>query len=475
MSGSDHPIAFIYNGNVSPVGATTGDIEWTNERQHVSVEIIKHDSDDPDRLLQGAVFGLYNADEILNSNGSTLVSPDTLLETAKSGNDGTATFESDLPLGSYYVKELEAPLGYTSNPEILEIDASYDPSKDSIRIQKDVYNEATKIYVEKTAQDTAEPLPGCTLAVMDGNNIIDTWETDGKSHLITGLLVDHEYTLKEIAPADGYTIANDIAFTVQDRDPDTGIYSGQHIQMSDNITSVTIYKTDANTGTPVAGCVVGIYSSDGQLITSAETGSDGSAVFTKLAVGDYIYKELAAPETYALDPNDHPFTIHPDGRVTGTTTFSDDYVRIQIHKVNSKNEPLAGAEFTIYDSTGQPVKTCITDENGNLEFVQLPIGTYTVIETKAPSGYKLSEEEIKVDVTPTWVNGSVYTIENARKSSSHSHSGSDPEETGQAQAAAASTAAPVSVALTGDSTHIAVFVLLAIFAAIILVILWMRK
>ena len=218
-----------------------------------------------------------------------------------------------------------------------------------------------------------------------------------------------------------------------------------------------------------------IYSSDGQLITSAETGSDGSAVFTKLAVGDYIYKELAAPETYALDPNDHPFTIHPDGRVTGTTTFSDDYVRIQIHKVNSKNEPLAGAEFTIYDSTGQPVKTCITDENGNLEFVQLPIGTYTVIETKAPSGYKLSEEEIKVDVTPTWVNGSVYTIENARKSSSHSHSGSDPEETGQAQAAAASTAAPVSVALTGDSTHIAVFVLLAIFAAIILVILWMRK
>lgn len=475
VSGSDHPIAFIYNGNVSPVGATTGDIEWTNERQHVSVEIIKHDSDDPDRLLQGAVFGLYNADEILNSNGSTLVSPDTLLETAKSGNDGTATFESDLPLGSYYVKELEAPLGYTSNPEILEIDASYDPSKDSIRIQKDVYNEATKIYVEKTAQDTAEPLPGCTLAVMDGNNIIDTWETDGKSHLITGLLVDHEYTLKEIAPADGYTIANDIAFTVQDRDPDTGIYSGQHIQMSDNITSVTIYKTDANTGTPVAGCVVGIYSSDGQLITSAETGSDGSAVFTKLAVGDYIYKELAAPETYALDPNDHPFTIHPDGRVTGTTTFSDDYVRIQIHKVNSKNEPLAGAEFTIYDSTGQPVKTCITDENGNLEFVQLPIGTYTVIETKAPSGYKLSEEEIKVDVTPTWVNGSVYTIENARKSSSHSHSGSDPEETGQAQAAAASTAAPVSVALTGDSTHIAVFVLLAIFAAIILVILWMRK
>jgi len=140
-------VTFVYqDGETSPVRAQDGDISWTNERQKVHIEITKKDKDS-NKVLEGAVFALYTRTPITNAEGKTIVPQDTLLETSASGKDGVAVFESDLPLGKYYVKEQKAPNGYDLNDQILEIDATFNSAKDIIEVKETFYN--TKTPVQK--------------------------------------------------------------------------------------------------------------------------------------------------------------------------------------------------------------------------------------------------------------------------------------------------------------------------------------
>ena len=99
-------------------------MEVTNERQKVQVTVIKTDAETK-KELEGAIFGLYAAEDIVNTDGKVIVAKDTLVEKAVTGTDGKCVFVSDLPLGQYYVKEIEAPKGYVLNEEIFALDASY--------------------------------------------------------------------------------------------------------------------------------------------------------------------------------------------------------------------------------------------------------------------------------------------------------------------------------------------------------------
>ena len=76
------------------------------------------------KKLEGAEFGIYNNNDIY-SGDKVIVKADTLLQKVKSDKNGLAQITLDLPLGKYYVKELQAPDGYVSSDEILEFDASY--------------------------------------------------------------------------------------------------------------------------------------------------------------------------------------------------------------------------------------------------------------------------------------------------------------------------------------------------------------
>ena len=467
-------LAYV-DGYTSPVEAVEGDVDWINERQKVHVEITKHDVENPDKVLEGAVFALYNKEAIVNHAGDVLVEPDTMLETSETGEDGVAVFESDLPLGMYYAKEIQAPDGYTSNAEIVEIDASYDVQEKEIVVKKDFYNEITKIFVDKFAADTDAPLKDATMAIVKGDQIIDSWVTDGTTHLTEGLLVGEEYAIRELEPADGYTVAEDVPFTVEDRDPDTGVYDGQTYKIVDEITRVEIMKTDADTKEPVNGSTITVYDTNGKKAAELKT-VDGKAVFEKLKVGSYTYKETAAPETYALNPETKNFTIARNGDVTGDTQLTDEKVKIRIHKVNPKKEALEGAEFTLYNAADEknlvPMETIASDQNGDLVFEGIKNGVYVIKETKSAKGYRLTKQEIALTITPTYENEDVYEIEN-RKAKKHKHDVIEEETTTPAAPVETST---VPGAKTGDTTNALPFVgLLLVSAAGIWVVMLRRK
>ena len=82
-------------------------MDVTNERQKVQITVTKTDSETKE-ALEGAVFGLFAKEDIVNKDGKVIVKADTQIERTVTGKDGKAAFTSDLPLGQYYVKEIEA-------------------------------------------------------------------------------------------------------------------------------------------------------------------------------------------------------------------------------------------------------------------------------------------------------------------------------------------------------------------------------
>lgn len=80
--------------------------------------IVTKQDKDTENPLDGGIFGLYAASDIKNADGTVVVKKGTLIEKVTTGNDGTAKFTADLPLGfSYDVKEVQAPEGYLRNAD----------------------------------------------------------------------------------------------------------------------------------------------------------------------------------------------------------------------------------------------------------------------------------------------------------------------------------------------------------------------
>ena len=83
----------------SEADVTEAEVPVYNERQKVEIRVSKCDKENPQKMLEGAVFGLYAAEDIKTAKGEVLLEKGTLLETQKSDKEGNLLFVSDLPLG----------------------------------------------------------------------------------------------------------------------------------------------------------------------------------------------------------------------------------------------------------------------------------------------------------------------------------------------------------------------------------------
>lgn len=168
-----------------------------NERQKVQVTVVKTDAESKE-VLTGAVFGLYAAEDIANAEGRVIVAKDTLIEKAVTGENGKCVFMSDLPIGKYYVKELQAPKGYVLSEETFVIDASYQGDNvEIIEVEAVFENYPTRLVISKTDITGEYELKGAILSIIDkAGNVVETWKSDGEPHFISCLPVG-EYTLRE--------------------------------------------------------------------------------------------------------------------------------------------------------------------------------------------------------------------------------------------------------------------------------------
>lgn len=115
--------------------------------------------------------------------------------------------------------------------------------------------------------------------------------------------------------------------------------------------------------------------------------------------GNPEYSIEAADIVNTTDSASGKIKLGSDAKVTVTNTRNN-VASLEITKVNTSNQSLPGAKFTLtLDSDPAKTYNVTSDENGLLKFENLSVGTYTLTETEAPSSYVKSTESYKVIVS----------------------------------------------------------------------------
>lgn len=335
--------------------------DWQNPRQRVQVEVLKKEKDS-DKVLSGAIFGLYAADDIVSSKGKVLLAKDTLIELKTTDEDGKIQFVADLPIDSrYYIKELAAPDGYVTDQEPQEFTFEYQGSGTSVAEYAFTFeDEQTTVELSKADLTDKKELPGASLKVTDEDgNTVDEWVSKEEAHIIKGLIVGKKYKMTETKPADGYVTAESIEFTVENTK------EVQKHQMLDDVTKVEISKKDITDSSEVPGAKLIILDKDGKKVESW-TSTDKPHMVEKLPVGEYTLREEQAPDGYLI-AEDVKFTVKDTGKVQKVKMKdAHPYGKLVIKKTDSTSKAaLSGAEFELREKeSGKVVEKLVTDKTG---------------------------------------------------------------------------------------------------------------
>ncbi len=165
--------------------------------------------------------------------------------------------------------------------------------------------------------------------------------------------------------------------------------------------SLTINKTDTDTGKALAGVTYWLYDASGNKVADVTTGTDGMAVFSDLPLGSYTYQEISAPEGYVVDDTKYPITITTETlNITETRTNALAKGSLTINKVDADTkQPLAGVVYRLFDTEGNKIADGTTDANGKVTFDNLKPGSYSYQEISTVDGYQLDATKYDFSLT----------------------------------------------------------------------------
>ena len=275
------------------------------------------------------------------------------------------------------------------------------PDTSTVTDETNLTLETSKVTITKIDAETEQPLAGATFELKDSSGkIVATWTSTTSSHVIKNL-PNGTYTLQETKAPDGY-ILNDkvVEFTITDTNRNISIrFRNRELERN-----ATIIKIDSITKQPVAGATLVVKDSEGNVIEEFVTTTEPHKL-TDLEDGTYTVEETKAPAGYEKTDKIYEFTVDKDHRdVTVTIENTPIEKLVNILKVDAATgNPLAGATLVVKDSEGNVIEEFVTTEEPHT-ITDLKDGEYTVEETKAPEGYKKSDEIYKFtisDETPT--------------------------------------------------------------------------
>ena len=190
---------------------------------------------------------------------------------------------------------------------------------------------------------------------------------------------------------------------------------------------VAVRKQSENGADNLAGAEFTVYNQQGEPVGTMVTSANGVAYICRtdhtagLPLGNYTVRETKPPAGYFLSDIEYHFTVSQaneivtDGwynRPDGTTVeeemiyydkHDDDYVGggVGIIKQSDTGLMLVGAEFAIYDDQGNEVATLVTNNGGVAATGKqdLPLGNYTIRETRAPEGHTIVTQEQSFQIT----------------------------------------------------------------------------
>ena len=365
LDSSIFPVTISENGQTITLSAT-------NSRASGSIHIAK--TDDSGNPLSGVTFSLYDSGQNQISSGQT-------------DSNGVVTF-SGLPLGDYFYAETASLPGYvfdnslkavsiTENGQVVTVTATNTLARGSIQITK--------------VNESGAPLPGVAFALYDSNqNQISSGQTDSNGVITFTELLLGDYFYAETDTLFGYI-------------PDPALYpvsiteNGQLVTVSATNRLahgyISIVKKNSADGSPLAGVHFVLRDSSGSIAAEGDTDSSGALSLGGLLLGSYTLTETATLSGYVMDNSETPVELTADGQIV-ELEFTNTPIKGTLEitkKAKGEDIALSGAGYRLFDASGTQIVEGYTDTWGKLSFTDLPYGSYTYQEFKAPAGFLVDE------------------------------------------------------------------------------------
>ena len=402
------PDGYLIGKNASrTIQITAGDtqtITFANPST-CSLLIKKVCTENPDKMLEGAVFDVRYADGTVvgDSNG-----------VFTTGADGTILITGLEANKAIVVTETKAPDGFAidTTPQTITTQAG--------KVVQLTFANAPygKIIIEKRDSKTNELLPGAEFRVTTAagcevgqNGVIgDTtltsngiFRTGADGKITISNLRPGNYIITEIKAPDGYLIDDPTRnVTVTSGDTQTIVFKDTKPG------GLIIEKRDSVTKEPLAGATFKVTTSDGRFVAQDGGATSTNGLYTTDANGQihivdldpdtYVVTEVTAPDGYLMDAPSQ--TVKIEKNDTQTLTFYDTPLGgLTIVKVDSESgKRLEGAKIEVAKLNGEIVGTYVTDKLGVIQLPDLDDGWYQLTEIKAPKGYLLDSTPQKVEV-----------------------------------------------------------------------------
>ncbi|MEB9378803.1 SpaA isopeptide-forming pilin-related protein, partial [Bacillus cereus] len=354
------------------------------EKGHLQIK--KVDENDENIVLKDAKFDVIDKDN-------------NVVATVTTNEKGIAEVK-DLPLGDYFVKEINAPEGY------IKVDTPVKVTIDNTNVIELVMKNTRKVEngqfkLLKKDSESGQLLPGAKFDVIDKDGkVVETIVTDDKGEALSKQLPVGSYTLKEVEAPKGYELSSSsVSVDVEANKVVTVDVVNKKI--SEKVTGqFEIVKVDANDKTKLlSGAEFEVYK-DGKKVDTLRTDKTGKVVSQKLEPGKYTLKETKAPLGYKLLKEEIEVVVEANKVVEVQVENAKELGSLQVIKKDAESgKVLAGAEFKLKNEAGQVVgEAKTTNKDGVVKFESLVPGKYTLEETKAPEGYKALEVTVEVNV-----------------------------------------------------------------------------
>ena len=369
------------------------------------------------RRQRGAVYNVYAGEDIISAYGAKIYSKGDLVKENLSTDENGACILKNLHLGTYVVKEMQAPENFYNAGEEKTVTLSYAGQNVEVVFSDVIFtNDRQKadVSVVKKDKDTENPLSGGVFALYAGSDIANadgnvvvkkgtlieklTTGADGKAAFNADLPIGFSYVVKEEQAPQGYLRNSKDVYTFKfsytsDSEPKV---SFTHTFVNERVKAkISLEKRDAETKQAVAQgdatlekAVYGLYARNdivhpdgitgviykaGEQVATLTTDKNGQASVDGLYLGDYYVKEISPSVGYLADETEHDLVCNYEGdlvaEVKRDCTSLEQVMKqpFQIIKAanNGKTDAdlLKGAGFTAYLESSLTKKA-----DGNYEF-----------------------------------------------------------------------------------------------------------